>query len=132
MGTRGLSAAVTTTALAAGLLCGLSGVASADPTNPPSASGSAQIDCGTFGSGTYITNSGHSQALTWNPMFVIDGQGGLTKVIPTAYDFTIYVNGVPVFSPNVSKGSAPGAVTCQLSGGSNGVTISGTVTGNPV
>lgn len=125
---RGVAAA---TVLAAGLITTEGGVAFGDPGNSPSASPPFTIDCGSLGSGTFITNSGKSHALTWNPFFVTS-QDGLSTIDPTAYDYTISVDGTPVFSPDVAKGSAPGSVTCVLSGGSGGVTVVGTITGNPV
>jgi hypothetical protein len=48
--------------------------------------------------------------------------------IPTSQ--ALVVNGSPV--PSVTKGAAPGSVTCSISASEDGFTLTGTVTGNIV
>lgn len=104
------------------------GVSDAAPA--PWVSSQAAIDCGAAGSGVSSVNSGNSQALTWNPFFIAGSTGQAAVLVPTTLQITVTVNGAVVYSVDAMKASAPGATTCSLSGGSDGVVISGTVVGN--
>lgn len=126
--------AKTTTVSALLVLAGTAGwpaTALAAPAGAPSASSLATFDCGPHGTFTGFANSGSSGALTWNPFFLTAPDGSAAVLDPTANDLVVTYPG-GVFAPDATKGGAPGAVTCQVSGGSGAVVVGGSVTGNLV
>lgn len=104
----------------------------AAPGTGPTWSTDAAVDCGSAGAGQVAVNSGNSQAVTWNP-FLLTSRSGLSAVLdPTALHITVTDNGSVLFSINAVKASAPGSLTCTLSGSNGSAVITGTITGNLV
>jgi len=116
----------------AAAVTGTVGTASAAPSGAPSASSPVIFDCGDAGVYSGFANSGNSQALTWNPFFLTAANGSTQRLVPTANDLVVTVDGGVVFDPNANKGSSIGAVTCTVSGGGGAVTVGGSVSGTLV
>ena len=79
--------------------------------------------------GTFVINSGNSHAAqTWNVAHLTFTTGGTGIFVPTALDLSF--NGMS--GGLVTKGSAPGDVTCSILASQGGFTLSGMVTGRVV
>jgi hypothetical protein len=103
--------------------------AMASPANAPTSLKGNFFNCSNHESGTFVTNSGNTHALTtWNSAHLTFSSGGTGVFIPTA--LALSVNGIP--ETPVSKGSAHGSVTCSISATQPGFALTGTVTGNIV
>jgi hypothetical protein len=101
----------------------------ASPAKAPTALTGSFFGCSNGDSGTFVVNSGNSHAATtWTSAHLTFSSGGTGVFIPTAE--ALSVNGSP--EPPVTKGSAPGSVTCSISANGAGFTLTGTVTGNIV
>jgi hypothetical protein len=104
--------------------------ASAAPTNAPNRLvGSA--DCGTDGTYSFVVNSGNAQGTTWNPAFATRSDGARGIFHPASYDLT-FTTPFGSITEVASKPTAPGPVTCSISGSPAGfpeATLTGTVTG---
>lgn len=102
-------------------------VANAAPTNAPSSLTGSFFGCSNGDSGTFVVNSGNNHATqTWNVAHLTFSTGGTGIFVPTNLALTF--NGMS--APPSTKGSAPGSVTCSISAGGNGFTLTGSVTGN--
>lgn len=126
----GLFAATLSAVVASG-----AGVAAAAPSGSPDALPPATFDCGSAGGYTGFANSGNSQALTWNPFFLTGAGGQSYELVLTANDLVLTDSNGLLFAPDATKGGAPGAVTCTVSGTIDSpalgtITVSGSVTGN--
>ncbi len=112
--------------VAAGALGMSVGSAAAAPTNGLSG---LFGECTNGASGTFIVNSGNSHAAqTWNVAHLWFSTGGTGIFVPSALDLS-YNESPPVL---VTKGNAPGNVTCAISADEGGFTLSGWVTGRMV
>src|SRR5437870_5453020 len=113
--------------LATGLLAVALGVAavpaSAAPSNAPS-SLTGTFDCGGGRTGTFVVNSGNSQATTWSPAF-LTLSSGKAIFVPSAFHLTFSFNG-QTFTQNATKGNSPAPTTCTIAASQGGFSLSGT------
>lgn len=117
--------------LAAACALTVAGVAPAlaSPVNAPTSLTGSFFGCSNGDSGTFVVNSGNTHApVTWNAAHLTFSSGGTGLFIPTAEALSVNGNAEPA----VTKGSAPGSVTCSISASAPGFTLTGTVTGNVV
>ena len=106
-------------------------IAGAAPSNAPTAL-SGTFDCGNGVSGSFVVNSGNAAApTTWNVAHLTFSSGGTGIFVPTTLDLT-FSSGGQSFTSHATKGSAPSSITCRISAGGDGFTLSGVVTGNVV
>jgi len=105
----------------------------AAPTNAPSRLvGTA--DCGPDGTFDFVVNSGNTEATTWGPAFAISSDGQRALFIPVSFDLT-FTSPFGTFTNVGSKATAPGPVSCTISGSPVNfpeATLTGTVTGTIV
>ncbi len=88
--------------------------------------------CGNGQTGTFLVSSANAQnPTTWNVAHLTFSSGGSGIFEPTALDLTFTFDGQSQ-TAHVTKGSAPGSVTCSISAAQDGLTLSGSVTGNIV
>lgn len=106
-----------------GLILFGAGAAAAAPTNAKNAT-TGTFDCGAAGSGTFVVNSGNSQApQTWNSAHLTFADGSTDVFHPSAFDLTFSFMGQSFTS--TASHSRPGDTTCQISSSQNGFTLSG-------
>jgi hypothetical protein len=101
--------------------------ASAQPVNAPSST-TGTFNCGTVGSGTFVVNSGNTQApVTWTAAHLTFTDGRTAVFQPRAFDLTFSFGG-QTFTQIASK-NGPGSTVCRIFSSQGGATLSGTVTG---
>ena len=89
-------------------------------------------DCSNGASGTFVVNSGKSQAPNWAVAHLTLATGAKAKFTPTALDITITAGGEVVDTEQRSKPAKKNPVTCSISATTGDFTLAGTVTGKMV
>ena len=102
------------------------GAASAAPSNAKNAT-TGTFDCGSAGTGTFVVNSGNSQAQTWNSAHLTFADGSTAVFQPRAFDLTFTFQGQSM--TQVASKNGPGSTVCSISASQDGFSLSGTVTG---
>ena len=107
-------------------------VASAAPVKAKTALSGTFTDCSNGTSGTFVVNSGKSQATNWAAAHLTFTGGGKGIFTTTARDLTITSGGQTVGTEKVSKHAKKNPVTCTIHGTVGDFTVDGTVTGKMV
>jgi len=78
-----------------------------------------------------VSNSGNSQVLTWNPVFLTAPDGSTALLQTTSIDISIFddADGSLLWSADQTRGQHPGSVTCSVDAHAGGEHIVGTFTG---
>src|SRR4029077_7687589 len=89
-------------------------------------------DCSNGTSGTFVVNSGKSQATNWAAAHLPFTGGGKGIFTPTAIDLTFTSGGQVVGTEQASKHAKKNPVTCTIDATVGDTTLHGTVTGKMV
>lgn len=103
--------------------------AAAAPSNAKTALSGTFSDCSNGASGTFVVNSGKSQAINWAVAHLKFASGGRGIFSTTSRDITFTSGGEVVGTEKVSKRAKRNPVTCSIEVVSGDVIGRGTVTG---